>query len=68
MKISGNKLLEARSAAGVTRADLATIADLTHVRIWQLETEAESNINENVVNAMAIYLNVTPDQLKAEEP
>lgn len=63
MKISGNKLMEARTAAKVTRADLAIVADLTHVRIWQLETEAESNINENVAVAIAKRLNVDVSSL-----
>lgn len=47
----------------MTRSELAVIADLTHVRIWQLETEVESNVNGNVVKAIAKHLKVKQEDL-----
>lgn len=63
MKINGAKLAEARRNARVTRIELAAVADLTHVRIWQLETEEESNVNENVAKAIAKHLKVKLESL-----
>ena len=65
MKINGRRLMAAREAANVTRAELAVVADLTHVRIWQLETEEVSNINENVGKAIAKRLKIGTDELVA---
>jgi transcriptional regulator with XRE-family HTH domain len=64
VKINGVKLKEAREQAGVTRSELAVVADLSHVRIWQMETEDESNVNENIVKAIANRLNVVAESLQ----
>ena len=65
MKISGQKLIQTREAAGVTRSDLAVAADLTHARIWQIETSDFAHVNSNVVKAMADLIGVVPEELQA---
>ena len=65
MKISGSKLMKARESIGITRADLAVTADLSQVRIWQMETGHESNVNDNVAKAMARKLKITVTDLQA---
>ena len=67
MKIEGAKLSEARYAAFVSRPELAKVACLSHARIWQLETEAVSNVNDNVARAMADFLNVPVESLCPDE-
>jgi len=64
VKINGERFRQARETAHVTRADLAVVADLTHARIWQLETESESNVNLNVVKAMAKKMKCQPADLQ----
>ena len=65
MKISGEKLAAAREKAGVTRSDLAIAADLSHVRIWQIETSEFSHVNSNIVGAMAKALKTEASALEA---
>lgn len=66
MKIDGNKLKAAREAAGVTRSDLASVAELSHVRIWQIEqVNVIVNMNSHVVKSMAKLLKVKPQDLAA---
>ena len=66
MKIDGNKLKAAREHALITRSDLAKIAGLTHVRIWQIEqVDIVANVNDNIVAAMAKALQVEPAELEA---
>lgn len=65
MKISGAKLKAAREAAGITRLDLSVSADLTHARIWQIETSETSEVNSNVVAAMAAKLNTSVSNMEA---
>lgn len=65
MKISGEKLKAARESAGITRLDLSVSADLTHARIWQIETSETSEVNANVVAAMAAKLNTLVANLEA---
>ena len=66
MKIDGNKLKAAREQALITRSDLAKIAGLTHVRIWQIEqVDIVANVNDNIVAAMAKALQVEPAELEA---
>lgn len=66
MKIDGNKLKAAREQALITRSDLAKIAGLTHVRIWQIEqVDIVANVNDNIVAAMAKELRVKPAELEA---
>ena len=64
MKIDGYKLKEIRERMNVTRAELALVADLTHVRIWQLETEPESNVNANVGKALARKLKCKTEDIE----
>jgi len=64
MKINGAKLMAARQRENITRAELGIVAGVTHVRIWQLEKEVESNINVNVLKAIAKKLGVRTDQLQ----
>ena len=65
MKILGAKLAAARESAGITRSDLAVAADLSHVRIWQIETSDFSEVNVNIVSAMAKKLKTKPEDLQA---
>lgn len=65
MRINGAKLKQARESAGLTRSDLAVIADVTQVRIWQMESRPESNVNENVVKAIAKRLKVDVKEIQA---
>jgi len=64
MKINGKKLEAARTAARVTRSNLAVGIGQTHVRVWQLCTEAESNVNELVGNKLAEMLNVPVEAIQ----
>ncbi len=63
MKIIGSKLRAARKAAGVTGEGLAGIADLTARRIFQIETDDVSNLNENAVNAICEFLDIKKEDL-----
>lgn len=65
MRINGAKLKQARESAGLTRFDLAVIADVTQVRIWQMESRPESNVNENIVKAIAKRLKVDTKEIQA---
>lgn len=65
MRINGAKLKQARELAGLTRSDLAVIADVTQVRIWQMESRPESNVNENIVKAIAKKLKVDVKEIQA---
>jgi transcriptional regulator with XRE-family HTH domain len=67
MKIEGAKLSAARYAAFASRPEVAKVACLSHARIWQLETEAVSNVNDNVARAMADFLGVSVDSLCPDE-
>ena len=64
MRIDGYKLKEIRERMNVTRAELALIADLTHARIWQLETEPVSNVNANVGKALARKLKCKTEDIE----
>lgn len=67
MKISGSKLLKCREAANATRSELAVAADLTHTRIWQIETGDVSHVNSNIAKAMAKFLKVPVANLMADK-
>jgi transcriptional regulator with XRE-family HTH domain len=64
VKIIGSKLKDARESAGITRAELAETADMSHVRIWQLEQDGTHDINRNVLKAIVKKLKVTVDDLR----
>jgi len=53
MKVSGSKIKEIREVRGVSRVDLAKVADLGERRIQQVETEPSSNLNLNIAKAIA---------------
>lgn len=63
MKISGAKLKAARELAGKKRSELAAVANLSPVRIWQIETDEVSNVKDWCVTAMAEFLGITSKEL-----
>ena len=63
VKVVGDKLMQAREAAGKTRSDMAEIMGITHVRLWQIETgqpdgHLVSNLNKHIVKAVCGYLKI----------
>ena len=59
MKINGSKLMEIRESKGLTRAEAALVADVTHARMWQIEKQYKTvMLNNNIARALANYLGV----------
>ena len=67
MKIKGKLVKEAREDADMNRKALAFYSGLTVSRIWQIETDEESNVNPNIVEAMARCMNTTIEYLEGDE-
>jgi DNA-binding XRE family transcriptional regulator len=63
MKVSGTKLMQARIDAGKTRTELAKIAMVSYTRIFQIETDEVSEVNDLAVVTMAKALKVKPEEL-----
>lgn len=63
MKIRGEKLAEIRNAAFVSRSELATAAELSQVRVWQIESNEISDVKEATVLRIAKKLKVKPEDL-----
>jgi transcriptional regulator with XRE-family HTH domain len=61
--ISGQKLQSARMAKGISRSDLAKALGLTYTRVWQMETDAVSRVNELTLKAMCRKLGVSKTEL-----
>lgn len=62
-KISREKFVKAREEAKVTRMDLVEVSKLTYGRIFQIETDEVSHVNDLAVEAMAKKMNVKPGSL-----
>jgi transcriptional regulator with XRE-family HTH domain len=64
MEINGARLKMYRELKKVTRAELAEVADVSHVRIWQIEKGVCGNVNTNIAKAMAEFLKVPLSELR----
>lgn len=64
MKIDGKKMYELRERMKVPRADVAKAAGLSHARIWQIETDDVSEINQHIVRAICRKIGCKVSDLK----
>lgn len=64
-KISGSKFKQAREKADVSRNELSRVAMMSYTRIFQIETEEVSHVNDLAVSAMAKKMKVKPEDLAA---
>lgn len=59
MKINGARLNEAMESSGISRAEIAELIGLTYTRVWQMTTDAESQVSKLAGQAIAARLGVS---------
>jgi transcriptional regulator with XRE-family HTH domain len=64
LKIDGKKLLDERTKANKTRAEVGAIMGVTYQRIQQLEKPGLHDIKPIILKAIAKFLGVKPQNLQ----